>query len=162
MSPILSFRLKLAGTDKFSGFSAVSTSFRVHGLLRLEGEQLVIQWGGTVQVQEVGLLSLQDESEVLPIEQVVVPVSDLYRATLAGGWWRPRLKLEARELAALGAVPSEQYGRVEFWYARHDRMVAVEMADAINEAIAMVSGHAIAPPSRSIGSESTPPSGLTS
>lgn len=104
MTPVLPFRLRLPGTEKFSGLRAVSTSFRVHGLLALERDALTIQWGGAVQVQDVGLTSIRDEREILPDERVTIPVGLLYRATLAGGRWRPRLTLQARELGALSAI----------------------------------------------------------
>jgi hypothetical protein len=80
-------------------------------------------------------LSVQDGRELLPDERVTVPVGDLYQAILAGGWWRPRLTLQAREPGALADVPSEEFGRVRFWYARRDRSAALSMAAAINEAI---------------------------
>lgn len=148
MTPILSFRLKLPGTDTVRGLHAVSTSFRVHGLLRLEGDLLTIQWGGAVQIQDVSPLSIRDDREVLPDERFTVPAADLYRAALVGGWWRPRLTLQAKELGALAAVPGEEYGVAQFWYARRDRRVALAMAAAINDAIAAASLPAIAPPSR--------------
>lgn len=136
---MLSFRLKLPGTDKVSGLRAVSTSFRVHGLMFLEGGRLVIQWGGAVQVQDVSPMSVKDERELLPEERVSVPVSHLYRATLVGGWWRPRLTLEAKELGALAEVPTEEAGAAQFWYARGDRAAALAMAAGINAAIAAAS-----------------------
>ena len=162
MTPILSFRLKLRGTDRFDGLQAESTSFRVHGLLRLEGDALVIQWGGTVQIQDFGLFTFRDEQEVLSDESVVVPVRDLYRALAVGGWWRPRLMIQAKELGALAAVPGEEHGTVQFWCARRDRPIATSMAAAINAAIA-------AAPLRRLGGDvsseedtpvSTPPRGL--
>lgn len=107
---------------------------------------LTIQWGGVVQVQDVSPLTIRDDREVLPDEHTSVPVSHLYRATLAGGSWRPRLTLQAKEPGALGEVPSEEYGTVQFWYARGDRTVARAMAAALNDAIAAASHPAIAPP----------------
>lgn len=135
MTLVLSFRLKLPGTETFSGLRAVSTSFRVHGILSLEIDAVTIQWGGAVQVQDVGFSGIKDEREVLPDERVSIPLALLHRATLAG-WWRPRLTLQARELGALAVVPSEEYGAVRFWYARSDRPAAISIAAAINGAIA--------------------------
>lgn len=134
MTPVLSFRLKLPGTETFSGLRAVSTSFRVHGILSFADDVLTIQWGGAVQVQDVGFSGIKDEREVLPDERVSIPVGLLHRAVLAG-WWRPRLTLQARELGALAVVPSEEYGAVRFWYARSDRVAALAFAAAINDAI---------------------------
>lgn len=146
MSFVLPFKLKVPGKDQFTGFNAVSTSFRFHGLLRLEGDELTIEWGGEAQVQEVGALTVRDDHLPLPQEQIVVPVSRLFKATLAGGWWRPRLRLQARELAVLSIVPSEQHGAVEFWYARADRDAALALASALQAGIASVSGQWLVPP----------------
>ena len=136
MKSILPFRLKLSGKDEFRGLHAISTSFRFQGFLRLEGHVLTIEWGGVAQVQNVGALSIRDDRLALPDECITVPVSHLYRATLAGGWWRPRLALQASELGALAVVPSEEHGTVQFWYARGDRTVALAMAAALSDAIA--------------------------
>lgn len=135
MTPVLPFRLKLPGTDLFSGLNAISTSFRVHGTLRLAGDLLLIEWSGVVRTQEVGPLTIRDEKEVLSEESLTVPVSQLDSATVVGGWWLPRLALYARERGALGAVPSEKDDAVLFWYARRDRPIAIALAAAINDAI---------------------------
>mgnify|MGYP001229635306 CR=1 FL=1 len=137
MGPILAFRFRLKGSDRITGGLVVSTSFRVRGLIRLEHDELVFQWGGSVSVQEVGLGDVKDEVEVLPDESLVVPVQDLYRAMLVGGWLRPRLVLQARTPGALSTVPSAEGGTAEFWYARRDRIAAIEMANSINDAIAL-------------------------
>ena len=146
MTPILPFRLKVPGTDVFRGLHAVSTSFRFRGFLRLEGHALTIEWGGVAQVQDVGALTIRDDRLALPEERIIVPVSHLYRATLDGGWWRPRLTLQATELGALAMVPSEEHGMVRFWYARADRTVAIAMAAALSHAIAAASLPGTSPP----------------
>lgn len=135
MSSSLAFRLKLPGTDTLSGLNAVSTSFRVHGLLWLEGDLLIIQWGGAVRVQDVSPLGLSDTREPLPDERVAVPVHDLHRARVAGGWWRPRLILRAGTPGALGEVPGETAGVVTLWIARADRAAGRALSSAINDAI---------------------------
>jgi hypothetical protein len=160
----LLFRLKVPGTDEFRGLRAVSTSYRFRGVLRLEGFVLTIEWGGLAQVQQVGALTIRDDHLTLPDEGITVPVSHLYRATLAGGWWRPRLTLQAKVLGALAMVPSEELGAVQFWYARGDRTAAIAMTAALNTAMAAAPPAAIPPPAASqIGDgPSTPPGGLTS
>lgn len=136
MGYILPFKLKVPGTDEIRGLHAVSTSFRFHGMLRLEGAVLTIEWGGSAQVQDVGALSVRDDRLALPDERITVPVSHLYRATLAGGWWRPRLRIQAKVLGALAVVPSEEHNVVQFWYARSDGAAAAALATALTAAIA--------------------------
>ena len=136
MTITLGFALKVAGSDEIRDFKAVSTSFRCEGLLTLESDLLTIEWGGEARVQDVGLLSIEDERIGMPDEWVTVPVGHLARASLAGGWWRPRLMLEEREAGALSLVPSQAHGVVRFWYARRDRAVARTMVEALRRIIA--------------------------
>ena len=136
MSGELPFRLKVSGTDEVQGFRAVSTSFRFHGWLRLDGAQLRIEWDGFARVQDVGAASIRDKRLSLPAETLIVPVARLRRAELLGGWWRPRLAISARDVRALALVPSEELGTVQFWYARRDRLCAVALSDGLGRAIA--------------------------
>lgn len=136
MPAILPFRLKVPGRDEVKGLRAISTSYRFQGLLRLSEELLHIEWRGTAQVQDVGALGVRDDQLALPDEQLTVPVASLYRARVAGGWWRPRLELQARHLTLLSIVPSEEFGTVRFWYDRADRALAQTMARQLSEAIA--------------------------
>ena len=144
MGPTLPFRLRMPGRrDEVSGldltgssFKVTSTSFEVHGYLHVDGDVLVVEWGGTIQVQEVGAMSVRDETQPLPNERIEVPVADLYRAELVGGWFRPRLRVQARAVGVLSSVPTEKRGMVEFWYDRSERFTAIEVARALTEAIA--------------------------
>lgn len=161
MAVILPFKLKVGGKDEFRGLNAVSISYRFHGLLRLEAEMLEIQWGGVGQVQEVAPLSIRDNQLALPDERLNLPVGELFRASLVGGWWRPRLILQARQLGTLAIVPSEAFGRVQFWYARADRAMAREMLAALLRAMAAAPLPGSSQPRLPEGSVSTPPNGLT-
>jgi len=136
MGPTLPFRLKVPGKDEIDGVGVTSMSFRVHGYLHLDQEMLVVEWGGTAHVQEVGALKIRDETEALPEERLAIHVADLLRAELVGGWFRPRLRIQARRIGALGSVPSERFGTVDFWYDRAERFTAIELASALGEAIA--------------------------
>lgn len=138
----LPIRLKVTGRDEFDGPNAVSTSFRFHGWLRVEGESLRIEWTGVAHVQAVGPLELRDSELRLPTETVIVPATRLLRAELAGGWWRPRLELQGRDAEALALVPSEERGRVRCWYERRDRAVAVQLQAALAALIAGARGQA--------------------
>lgn len=136
MGPTLPFKLKLPGKDVLDGLGYTNRSFRVHGYLHLDGDVLVIEWGGTVRVQEFGAVSMRDETESLPNERLEVPVAELLRVELVGGWFRPRLRVQARTIGTLSSVPTEQGGLVEFEYERSERFTAIEFVAALGEAIA--------------------------
>jgi hypothetical protein len=134
MRAVLPFRLKVAGKDEIDGMSITSMAFRVHGFLQVDGDHLVIEWGGTVTVEEVGM-SIRDDTERLPDERLEVPVTDIRRAELAGGWFRPHLRVQARRVGALARVPGEKDGVASFWYDRAERFTAIELARELNDAI---------------------------
>lgn len=161
MPIILPFRLKVPGVDEFRGLSAVSMSYRFHGLLRLEHQELTIEWGGSASVEVVGADGVRDDRLALPSEQLTVPVGWLYRAKLAGGWWRPRVEVQARLLDALAIVPSEEHGLVRFWYARSDGALARDFTAALSQSIneALTSGDAPRLPAADDASAVTPPDG---
>lgn len=127
----LPIRLKVSGSDRFEGVRAISTTFRFHGWLKLDGGTLRIEWTGYARVQDVEMLSASDERLPLPAEALLVPLSRLRRAELRGGWWRPRLAIGARDSRALALVPSEEGGEVEFWYARRDGRMAATLAASL-------------------------------
>ncbi len=134
MTLVLPFRLKVPGKDEFEGINVVSTTFRVHGFLRFDGYMLSVEWGGEIAIQEVGT-KISDETEPLQDERIDLPITDIHRASLAGGWFRPRLELQARRLGALSYIPTEKLGVVKFWYDRSERFNAIAMAQALEEAI---------------------------
>jgi hypothetical protein len=163
MPPILPFRLKVPGTDRFENFEAVSTSFRFRGHLGFDGDLLIISWAGVARVQEVGILTVRDDQLPLPCEEITVPVSHLARAGLDGGWWRPRVRLQAKVSGTLSLIPSEAAGTVQFWLSRRDRRAAGALVAVLEEAIATVTdteGRALGP-SNSDKPFDTPRSGLT-
>ncbi len=129
---LLPFRLKVPGVDEFRDFKAVSMSYKFRGQLHLLEQGVRIEWGGTATVEEVSTIDVRDDKVHLPDEALEVPFSSLYRAQVLGGWWRPRLELQARELAALAIVPSSEAGLVRFWIGRGDRGLAQRLAEAIN------------------------------
>jgi hypothetical protein len=163
VSAVLPFKLRVAGKDEFHGVHAVSTSFRFHGLLRFDWDHLWIEWAGSARVQDVGALTVRDEHLPLPAEALAIPVDRLRRAALAGGWWRPRLEISAKDLAALATVPSEDQGKVRFWYARRDRATAIALSAILSRAIASASVASTAPPpDPSDDTPRTPPDSPTS
>jgi hypothetical protein len=136
MGPRLPFRLKVPKKDVIEGATVTSTVPRIHGYLHVDGDLLVVEWGGTVQVTEVGGTGVRIENEPLPDERLEVPIADLHRAELQGGWFQPRLAVQARTVGALAPVPIEEFGVVNFWYERSERFTAIAVAQELSDAIA--------------------------
>jgi hypothetical protein len=134
MTVVLPFKLKVPGKDEFQGADITSVSYRFHGLLRLDGTDLHIEWAGTAHVDEVGTLNVRSETLPLPSETLDLPVSRLATVEVRGGWLRPRLEITATDLAALAVVPGEAQGRVRFWIARSHREQAAALVEALHRA----------------------------
>jgi len=130
------FRLPVAGKDLIDLEGVHTTSYRVEGLLHLEDDYLVFQWGGTQHVEDVGLKGVVDEKEKLPNEELDVPVLWISEARLTGGWWAPRLRLRARRLEAFEPIPSARPGTVTLKIRNADRPLARAMIVAIEMALA--------------------------
>lgn len=140
MGPRLPFRLKVPKKDVIEGARVTSTIPRIHGYLHVDGDLLVVEWGGTAHVTDVGGTNyVRIETEPLPDERLEVPIADLHRAELLGGWFRPRLTVQARTVGALAPVPTEEFGVVNFWYERSERFTAIAVAQELSDAIAAAS-----------------------
>jgi hypothetical protein len=163
MDPTLPFRFKARKTTEIDGSNVTTTSFRVHGYLEVDGDRLIVEWGGTAQVRHVGATGIRDETKALPDERLAIPVADLYRAELTGGWFRPRLTVQARRVGALASIPSERFGVADFWYDRSERFTAIAVAQALTEAIEHAASTLLDGESHfSEGGASTPPDGTAS
>ena len=88
--------------------SAITTTTEtVHGLLRLEGDKLTVQWRLGRKTDHLGSESYTDE-EFEPVCEATIPISALAGATVRRPWWRfwsgPRIVLVASDLQVLDAV----------------------------------------------------------
>lgn len=92
------------------GEEIVSTTERVHGLLRLAGERLVIQWRVSRAVQRMGN-EIRTDREFKSVREVVVPLSSLAGAEVRWLWtrWPPGryLVLTGADLRAFEEVAGE-------------------------------------------------------
>ena len=72
-----------------SGRGITSTRERLHGLLSLEGERLVLQWRVEREVTRLGL-GIETDLESEPIREVSIPLSDLSGVRTRRSWrgWR--------------------------------------------------------------------------
>lgn len=111
--------------------SAESTSFKFHGLLRLEDEALRLEWTGTASVERVSLLDVEQQTLSLPDESLVLSFDEIRRLTLRWSWFMPHLELWGTDLDTLRMVPSEDAGRLKLWIARRDRGLARSIVDTV-------------------------------
>jgi hypothetical protein len=144
------------------GEEIVSTTERVHGLLRLTGDHLVIQWRVSRSVQTVGE-EIRTDQELLPVREIVVPLAALAGAEVRWLWlrWPPGryLVLTGADLRAFEEVagahglqlahPAELVLRVRL----SDHMSAREFASELELAVAERVLQAAEEPLRLPGSE---------
>ena len=96
--------------ETFDAEGVTSTIETVHGLIRLEGDRVVIQWRAATRVDRVGMEICTDE-EVGDVHEAVVPLEAVAGATVQRPWWRrllgPRVLLLASDLRAFEALSRE-------------------------------------------------------
>ena len=83
-----------------------STHETVHGLLRLEGDRVYVQWRVARSTDRVGM-EIRTDREVEPVREVVLPLSAIAGATVRWRWkWPPGpyLVLTAADLRAFEEV----------------------------------------------------------
>jgi len=88
------------------GMEVTSTTETVHGLLRLDGDALHIQWRVARKTEHVGW-QIRTDKEVEPVREVTVPLSAVGGATVRRRWrWPPvvYLVLTAADLRAFEEV----------------------------------------------------------
>ena len=125
------FHLPLPGRDTLGLDGARSVSYRILGLLHLDGQITTFEWSTTRHSERVSLTGVSVNDDETPLELLDVPVAWIADATLAGGWWRPRLVLRGRRLDAFDGVPGAGLGTVSLRVRRRDRPLAEAMAAAL-------------------------------
>lgn len=142
-SAALPFFLKRS-EDVIAGGSFISTSETVHGLLRLEGEQLVVQWRIARSTDQFGS-EIRTDREVTPVREVVIPLAALGGGRVRASWWpwsAGRIVLTAADLRAFEAVAGETGLRLDhpaelvFRLRRADLDLAREFVGEIDMALA--------------------------
>lgn len=142
-SAALPFFLKRS-EDVIAGGSFISTSETVHGLLRLEGEQLVVQWRIARNTDHVGS-EIRTDREVTPVREVVIPLAALGGGRVRASWWpwsAGRIVLTAADLRAFEAVAGETGLRLDhpaelvFRVRRADLDLAREFVGEVDMALA--------------------------
>ena len=132
--------------DVVSATEVTSTKERTHGLLRLEGGRLFIQWRVARTTDRVGV-QIRTDREMDPVQEAVVPLNALAGARvrwrgLVGWLLGPQIVLTAADLRSFESVtgttglrlnhPAELALRIR----RSDLLPAQEFASDLNLALA--------------------------
>ena len=98
-------------SDTFSATTVTSTTEVVHGLLRLEGDRLVVQWRRARHTERMGAASYRTDEELEAVREHVIPLSGVAGAAVRRRWWEPwagpALVLRAADLRAFEEVAGE-------------------------------------------------------
>lgn len=127
------FRLRLAGEETLDTRGIRSVSYKVQGLLHLEGDTLALEWAVDQSTESVGLGGVSTDVEKFDYEELVVPLTWLTEVRLTRGPLR-RLILRARRLDAFDGVPAARPGTIALRIRRRDRHLAAAMVEAIDDA----------------------------
>jgi len=107
----LPFKLKRS-SDVFGMTSMTTTTETVHGLLRLEEDEVVIQWRLARKIDHLGGTEMRTDEEMESVVEVVVPL-----AAVAGSfvrrrrWWDfwrgPKIVIKGADLQAFDVVAGQ-------------------------------------------------------
>jgi hypothetical protein len=122
-----------------------STTETAHGLVRLEADQLVIQWRLAVQTEKMGDTWETNET-IEPVREIVIPLGKVAGVTVPPRrWWHivpPRLVIAASDLLAFERIAGEQGlklkhpAKLVLRVKRADRLIAEEFAAELSLAVA--------------------------
>lgn len=114
----------------------VTAAYQLHGLLRAEGDALVID------------TRRADHEGAGDVETHRVPIADVSEVALRSGVFRTRLVLRPRRLAAFEGVPSASSEALVLPIARADRALASRWATTLSLALLDRDGFDDAPAAR--------------
>jgi hypothetical protein len=143
-SAALPFTLKRS-RDVLGAGSITSTTETIHGLLRLDGNRVLIQWRLGRRTEHIGG-EIRTDQEFEAVREVVVPLEAVAGAVVRRRWWEvfraPRLVLTGADLQAFEEVAGEEGLRLEHpaelvvKLRRSHRMLAEEFAAELVLAVA--------------------------
>ncbi len=132
--------------SSFTADSMTTTRETVHGLLRLEGDELTLQWRRGRKTNHMGSTAQHADEEFESVREATVPLSALAGAVVRRPWWRfwsgPRIVLLASDLQALDAVAGEHGlrqahpAKLVLGVRRSDALLAMEFAAELELAVA--------------------------
>jgi len=132
--------------DEFSATSFSSTREDVHGLLRLEGDQVIVQWRLARTTESYSTTAIKTDEDMEPVREVVIPLQAVATAFVRRRWWEfwkgPQMVLTAADLRAFDHVvgdgglrlghPAEMVVDLR----RKDQMLAEEFTAELTLAVA--------------------------
>jgi hypothetical protein len=128
MPDVLHFRLKVPGESRIDSSGVYDSSVRIHGLARLEGNTLILEWSGTISHDEVGK-TIGSWTESLPVKSASIPLSSLATVEFRRGWLlSPRLVLRASDLNGFSGIPGVEAGVLVLRLLRRDRRAGRDLA----------------------------------
>ncbi len=146
-SAALPFNLRRS-QDVLGSAEMTTTTERVHGLLRLDADKLVIQWRLTRKTQTLGS-EIRTEEEMEPVREIVLPLRAIAGARVRRPWWLfgigLRLVLTAAdlqafdELAGEGGLKLAHPAEVVLRVRRRDALAAEEFTAELALALAELS-----------------------
>lgn len=144
-SAALPFLMK-RNRDSYHATGMTSTREKVHGLLRLDGGELRIQWRRFRTTDRYGAAEFRTDEEVDPVQEVVVPVDAVAAVAVRQNWWEPwagpRLILTGADLRAFeevagkGGLQLSHPAELSLNLRRRDRLAALEFAAELAMAVA--------------------------
>ena len=141
---VLPFFLRRSN-DVVGVMEITSTQERVHGLLRLEEDRLVIQWRVARETERVGM-EIRTDHDVEAVRELIVPLSAIGGAEVRARGWRrllgPQVVLTASDLRAFEEITGAAGLKLAHPAAlalrilRSDHLLAQEFAGELNLAVA--------------------------
>lgn len=127
-----------------AGKEITSTQETVHGLLRLDGERVLIQWRTSRAIDRVGA-EIRSDSELEPVRELSLPLSSLAGAEVRRSWlpWRRLyVVLTAADLRAFENLAGKEGlqlrhpAQFEIRVAYDSRLAAAEFVSELRLALA--------------------------
>jgi hypothetical protein len=131
--------------DQFAGGTVTSTKEVIHGLLRLEGDRVVVQWRLARRTEHMGAMAVRSDEELESVRELVVPLAGIAAAAVRRRWWLPKnpvLVLRAADLRAFeevageGGLKLDHHAELILGLRRSDLLVAEEFAAEVALAVA--------------------------
>lgn len=98
--------------DEFSATSFSSTIETAHGLLRLDGDQIIVQWRMARKTESYSSASIKTDEDMEPVREVVIPLDAVATAFVRKRWWEfwkgPQVVLTAADLQAFDEIVGEE------------------------------------------------------
>jgi len=133
------FRTKLP-SDWTSGTEVVFTERRVDGILRLSGDELVLELRVTEDVTTVsGSAGYQKDKKASDVAELAVPLSRIVSTKLRKWWWGPRLTVVTDSMRLFEDVPGAAPGRLDLRIARRDAPMAEMLVNEVEIRLADLS-----------------------